>query len=101
MRGLGFEEILIAARRPSQNPFVERLIGSIRRERLDHCIVVNERHLKRILTEYFGYDHRWRTHQALEMDSPEHREVRGPGVGRIVEISEVGALHHRYERVAA
>ena len=64
-------------------------------------IVVNERHLKRILRDYFRYYHRWRTHQALEMDCPEPREVRSADRGALVEIPEIGGLHHHYERVAA
>jgi putative transposase len=98
---LGVEEVLIAPRSPWQNPYVERLIGSIRRECLDHMIVVNERHLKRILTDYFDYYHQWRTHQSIEMDSPEGREVHSAGRGPVVEIDEVNGLHHHYERVAA
>jgi putative transposase len=99
--GLGMEEVLIAAQSPWQNPYVERLIGSIRRECLDHTIVLSERHLKRILTDYFAYYHRWRTHQALEMDCPEPRDVHPPNRGRVTETAEVGGLHHHYERAAA
>lgn len=99
--GMGLEEILTAPRSPWQNPFVERLVGSIRRECLDHVIVVNERHLKRILGEYFQYYHRWRTHQALDMDCPEPRELDAVHRGRVVEIPELGGLHHHYERSAA
>jgi len=99
--GLGMEEVLIAAQSPWQNPFVERLIGSIRRECLDHTIVLGERHLRRILTDYFRYYHRWRTHQSLEMDSPEGRETHRIDRARVVEVSEVGGLHHHYERAAA
>ena len=83
------------------NPYAERLVGSIRRECLDHTLVLNERHLKRVLTDYFGYYHRWRTHRALEMDSPEGRETQAVERGRVVEIGEVGGLHHHYERIAA
>jgi putative transposase len=95
------EQVVIAARSPWQNPYVERLIGSIRRECLDHTIVLSERHLKRILADYFAYYHRWRTHQALEMDAPEGREVHPVDRDRVVEIDEVGGLHHHYVRVAA
>jgi len=101
VRSLGCEEILIAPRSPWQNPFVERLVGSIRRECLDHTIVLGERHLRRILTDYFEYYHRWRTHQSLEMDSPIGRQTHGIAQGRVIEIAEVGELHHHYERVAA
>ena len=99
--GLGVKGVLIAPQSPRQDPYVERLIGSIRRECLDHIIVLGERHLRRILTHYFRYYHRWRTHQSLEMDSPEGRETSPLGRGRVVEIAEVCGLHHHYERAAA
>jgi putative transposase len=98
---LGIEEVLIAPRSPWQNPFVERLIGSIRRECLDHMIVLHERHLRRLLTDYFRYYHHWRTHRALAMDCPRPRPVQQPEVGRVREVPEVGGLHHHYERRAA
>jgi transposase InsO family protein len=98
---LGVEEVLIAPRSPWQSPHVERLIGSIRRECLDHTIVWGERHLKRILTDYFDYYHRWRTHLSLEMDCPKSREVHAVDRGFVVEVDEVGGLHHHYERTAA
>jgi len=75
VRHMGIEEILIAPKSPWQNPYVERLIGSIRRECLDHVIVLHERHLRRLLTEYFQYYHHWRTHRALDMDCPVPRPV--------------------------
>ena len=98
---VGIEEVLTAPRSPWQNAFVERLIGSIRRDCLDHVIVLNERHVKRILTDYFDYYHRWRTHQSLEMDSPESRSAHPPDFGKVVQFPEVGGLHHHYERLAA
>ncbi len=98
---MGIEEVLIAPRSPWQSPFVERLIGSIRRECLDHIIVLNEGHLRRVLSRYFGYYHRSRTHLSLEMDCPERRAVQPPELGDVIELSEVGGLHHRYERRAA
>jgi transposase InsO family protein len=100
VESLGIEEILTASRSPWQNPYVERLVGSIRRECLDHVIVLNERHLRRILTAYFAYYHRSRTHLSLGKDAPEPRAVP-PSMGQIVELPEVGGLHHRYERRAA
>jgi putative transposase len=99
--GMGIEEVVTAPRSPWQNAFVERVIGSIRRECLDHVLVMNDRHLKRILNSYFDYYHRWRTHLSLEMDSPESRSVHPPALGRVVEFPEVGGLHHHYERLAA
>jgi len=101
VRKMGIEEVVIAPRRPWQNPYVERLIGSIRRECLDHVIVLHERHLRRLLTEYFRYYHRWRTHRALDMDAPVPRQVQPPKVGPVWEVPEVGGLHHHYERRAA
>jgi putative transposase len=98
---MGIEEVLIAPRSPWQNPYVERLIGSIRRECLDHVIVLHERHLRRLLTEYFCYYHHWRTHRALAMDCPVPRPVQRPEGGPIREVPEVGGLHHHYERRVA
>jgi putative transposase len=97
----GIKEVLIAPPSPWQTPYVERLIGSIRRECLDHVIVLHERHLRRLLTEYFHYYHHWRTHRALDMDCPVPRLVQRPEVGSIREVPEVGGLHHHYERRAA
>jgi putative transposase len=97
---IGIEEVLIAPRSPWQNPYVERLIGSIRRDGLDHVIVLHERHLRRLLTSYFSYYHVWRTHRALDMDGPVPRPVQRPEVGSIREVPEVGGLHHHYERRA-
>jgi transposase InsO family protein len=98
---MGFEEVVTAARSPWQNPFVERLIGTIRRECLDHVIVIDEKHLARTLRSYFRYYHRWRTHRSLEMDCPKPREVHTVDHGNVFEVPEVGGLHHHYERVAA
>jgi transposase InsO family protein len=98
---MGIEEVLIASRSPWQNPYVERLIGSIRHECLDHVIVLHERHLRRLLIEYFHYYHCWRTHRALDMDCPVPRPVQRPDVGLVHEIREVGRLHHHYERRAS
>jgi len=101
VRTMGIEAVVIAPRSPWQNPYVERLIGSIRRECLDHVIVLHERHLRRLLTGYFDYYHQWRTHRALDMDCPLQRPVQLPEVGLIREVPEVGGLHHHYERQAA
>jgi transposase InsO family protein len=101
VNSLGIEEVLTAPRSPWQNAFVERVIGSIRRDCLDHVVVLNERHLKRILTGYFGYYHRWRTHLSLGMDSPDSRAVQPRDLGKVVQFPEVGGLHHHYERLAA
>jgi transposase InsO family protein len=101
LAGMGIEEILSAPRSPWQNPFVERLIGSVRRECLDHMIVLGERHLQRILTAYFAYYNRSRTHLSISKDAPASRAVMSPETGEVVELPEVGGLHHRYERRAA
>lgn len=101
VRNMGIEEVMIAPRSPWQNPYVERLIGSIRRECLDHVIVLNERHLQRLLAHYFAYYHRWRTHLSLAMDCPEPRPILAADRGKVIAVPEVGGLHHHYERVAA
>jgi transposase InsO family protein len=101
IKGMGTEAVVTAPRSPWQNPFVERLIGSIRRECLDHVIVWNESSLRRILQSYFEYYERSRTHLALRKDSPVPRPVEKPATGRIVELAQVGGLHHRYKRCAA
>jgi hypothetical protein len=100
IQGMGTEAVITAPRSPWQNPFVERLIGSIRRECLDHVIVWNEGSLRRILQSYFKYYERSRTHLALRKDAPVPRPVQIPANGRIVELAEVGGLHHRYQRCA-
>ncbi len=100
-KGMGIREVLIAPRAPWQNPFVERLIGSVRRECLDHVFVLSERHLRRILTRYFAYYHHARTHLSLEKDAADVRPIERPEVGTLVAIPEVGGLHHRYARQAA
>jgi hypothetical protein len=99
--GMEIEEILTARQSPWQSPFVERLIGSIRRDCLDHVIVLGERHLQGILKSYFAYYHRSRTHLSLDKDAPEARSAQPPKLGMVVELPEVGGLHHRYERRAA
>jgi putative transposase len=96
---LGIEEVLTAPRSPWQKPYVERLIGSIRRDCLNHFVILNARHLKRILTRYFAYYHGSRTHLGLDKQCPIPRQVAS--IGRIIEIPQLGGLHHRYERVAA
>ena len=101
VKGMQIHEVLTAARSPWQNPFAERLIGSIRRECLDHVLVLSERHLRRVLTRYLVYYHRARTHLALQKDAPDVRPIERPEVGKVVQIPEVGGLHHRYIRRAA
>ena len=97
---MGIEQVVAARRSPWQNPYVERLIGSIRRECLNHVIVLNERHLRRILRSYFGYYHESRTHLSLNRNSPIARKVDPPENGKVIAIPQVGGLHHRYCRAA-
>ena len=96
---LHMEEILTAPRSPWQNPYAERLIGSIRRDCLNHFVILNARHLRRTLASYFAYYHGSRTHLGLDKQCPFPRQVSS--IGRIIEIPQLGGLHHRYERVAA
>src|SRR5712691_4767143 len=97
-KGMGIEEVVAAAQSPWQNPYVERLIGSIRRECLDHVIVWNERSLRQTLQSYYCKS---RTHLALAKDAPEPKAVHKPENGFYGGIPLVGGLHHRYERCAA
>lgn len=99
VQALAMKEVITAPRSPWQNAFVERLIGSIRRECLDHVVVLNERHLRRLLNRYLTYYHWSRTHLALAKDAPEPRRIMSQGA--ILAIPQVGGLHHRYERRAA
>jgi putative transposase len=98
---MGIREVLIAPRRPWQNPYVERLIGSIRREGLDHVMVLHERHLRRLLQSCVDDYHAYRTHSALEMDCLVPRPVQPPERGTVWEVPEVGGLHHHDGRRAA
>ena len=101
VKGMGIDEIVTAPQSPWQNPLAERLIGSIRRECLDHVLVLGERYLRRTLTRYFAYYHEARTHLSLDKDAPDGRSVERPERGRVISIREVGGLHHRYGRRAA
>lgn len=96
----GLTSVRTAPRSPWQNPYVERVIGSIRRECLDHAIVFNERHLHRVLRAYVTYYQHSRTHLALGKDTPAGRAIDPASSGRIVARPEVGGLHDRYERQA-
>jgi putative transposase len=96
VQDMGIAEVLSA-----QRAYVERVIGSIRRECLDHVIVFDERSLRRILASYVDYYHRSRTHLSLGKDSPDPRPVQPAAIGPVVAVRQVGGLHHRYERRAA
>jgi hypothetical protein len=95
---MNINEVLSAPRSPWQRAYVERVIGSIRRECLDHVIVLSEESLRRMLLSYFSYYHRSRLHLSLKRDSPESRPLQS--IGRIVAFPQVGGLHHRYDRAA-
>lgn len=96
--GMGIQEIHTAPRSPWQNAYAERVIGSIRRECVDRVIVMSEAGLSRILTQYLAYYHQSRTHLSLAKNSPQPRMVAPPALGQIVVTSQVGGLHHRYDR---
>jgi transposase InsO family protein len=99
---MGISEVVSAHRSPWQNPFAERVIGSIRRELLNHVIVINERHALRLLRQYQDYYNCLRPHLSLEKDSPEGRPKDNPDAGgKIVALPILGGLHHRYERRTA
>ena len=117
VQNLGIKEVRIAPRSPWQSPFVERVIGTLRRELLDHVIVLNEQHLRRLLRTFVGeYYHRCRRHLSLAKDSPDPRSIEPESMGNVVEIPVVGGLRspnsvstfgrqspgaHRYAREAA
>ncbi len=101
VRELGIQEVLSAPHSPWQRAYVERVIGTIRRECLDHVIVFGETSLRRTLRSYLEYYHGSRTHLALAKDAPEPRPVQPPNLGRVVTLPQVGGLHHPYERRAA
>jgi putative transposase len=82
------------------NPYAERVIGSIRRECLDHVIILNDWHLRRLLRAYLAYYHRSRTHLGLSKDAPDGR-LACAASGQIIVSPEVGGLQHRYDRQAA
>jgi transposase InsO family protein len=97
---MGIKKVLISRRSPWQNPYIERMIGSIRRECLDHVIVGNENHLSKILKSYLEYYHAARTHQSLNHNSPLPKKVEPPSNGNVMSIPMVGGLHHVYGRAA-
>lgn len=100
-RALAIDEVVTAPRSPWQNPYAERVIGSIRRECLDHVIVLGERHLKRVLSSYIDYYHGVRTHLSLDKDAPARRPIRSSEQGKVFEFPRAGGLHHEYTRMAA
>ena len=101
INGMGIKEVKTAFQSPWRNPFCVRLIGSIRRDCLDHLIIFNEQHLRSVLNSYFDYYHKSRCHLSLDQDSPEPRAIEPPEHGKVVAIPKVGGLHHHYTRKAA
>jgi transposase InsO family protein len=101
IRSLDIEDVPTAPRSPWQNPIAERIIGTLRRECLNHVIVLNERHLRRLLKEYVDYYHWSRTHLSLGKNPPEPRDIEPSTSGNIVSFPVLGGLHHRYSRLAA
>jgi putative transposase len=95
------QDVVTARRSPWQNAYVERVIGSIRRECLDHVIALSTAGLEHVVTDYVTYYMRSRTHLSLDKDSPAPRPAMPLAAGRVVAIPEVNGLHHRYERAAA
>ncbi len=95
VEGMGIEEVCTTPWSPWQNCYVERVIGSIRRECLNHMIVLNDNHLRRLLRNYFRYYHESRTHLSLNKDAPQCRAIQSNKSGRIVQIPQVGGLHHQ------
>jgi transposase InsO family protein len=101
VESMDIRQVLISVRSPWQNPYVERVIGSIRRDCLDHVVIFHERHLRRVLKEYIQYYNEHRTHLGLEKDCPKPRSIERPDSGPIHSEPMVGGLHHRYYRQAA
>jgi transposase InsO family protein len=100
VKNIGIEQVLIAPRSPWQNPYAERVIGSIRRECLNHIIVLSAAHLRHVLKSYVNYYNASRPHMSLDGDTPFSRTIEPPSLGRVVAIPQVGGLHHRYARAA-
>lgn len=97
---LGIEQLRTAPRSPWQNGFAERWVGTLRRELLDHVIVLGERHLLRLVRAHVAYYNEDRPHMALGGDAPIARDIEPPSAGRVVALPRVGGLHHRYARAA-
>ena len=104
VNSMEIEQIKTAYKSPWQNPlnpFVERFGGSRQRDCLDHVIIFNEDHLRRVVIAYLSYYHNYRTHLGLDGDCPKPRAVEPPEMGKVIELPMVGGLHHRYTRRAA
>ena len=101
IESLGIDEVITTPASPWQNAYVERVIGTLRRELFDHVIVFNERHLNRLMSSYLDYYHPWRTHQFLDSDAPDGRLVLAAEPYDVVEFPAVDGLHHVYLPKAA
>ncbi len=99
MSVLGITQVISARKSPWQNPFAERVIGSIRRECTDHVIALGELHLARVLRRYATYYNEARCHLSLRGNAPLPRQIED-GLGEVVAIPHLGGLHHRYVRAA-
>src|SRR5258708_7671816 len=97
LRSMGIRDRPTSPRSPWQNGYAERLIGSIRRECIDHIVVVGERHLRHVLLSYMNYYNETRTHLSLDKDAPFTRAVAK--AGRIIARPILGGLHHQYARI--
>ena len=97
LRALGIRDRPTSPRSPWQNAYVERLIGSVRRECVDHVVVLGERHLRHLLLSYKTYYNETRTHLSLNKDAPSRRAVQA--TGRILCLPILGGLHHQYGRI--
>ena len=101
LEAMGIEQKVISARSPWQNGYCERVVGTLKRECLNHMIVFNERHARRLIRDYLEYYHGSRTHLGLEKDTPDGRAVEPPELGPVQRRPMVGGLHSRYYRDAA
>jgi transposase InsO family protein len=100
VQNLSIKQLRITPRSPWENGYAERWVGTLRRELLDHVVVLGERHLLRMVREYAAYYNEDRPHLANGRDAPVARAVEGRDAGRVVALPRVGGLHHRYSRVA-
>jgi transposase InsO family protein len=97
---LGIRQLKIAPRSPWQNGYAERFVGTLRREVLDHVIVLSERHLLHLVRSHVPYYNEDRPHMALDRDAPVSRAIEPPRSGKVVSFPRVAGLHHRYARAA-
>ncbi len=97
---MGIEEVIIAPRSPWKNPYAERMIGTLRRELLDRVIVLNEAHLRRLMTSYLEYYHTIRLHLSLYRNAPIPRPIQGLSEGKVIAMMHVGGLYQGYRRAA-